>query len=92
MPHRRRIHIMREGREVPTDEDEDEVFVGKRALGDAGHGSLRHFAIACGANEPDIERLTSPSLHGAAWLGPTRSVALWLGCTVGSACLRWSFC
>lgn len=69
MPHRRHVHIMREGREVPTNEDEDEGFSGKRALSDAGRGSLRHFAIACGADEPDIELFTSLDLRGCRLVG-----------------------
>lgn len=60
---------MCEGHDVPTDKDEDEDFVGKRALGDASHDSLRHFAIAYGANEPDIELLTSPDLRGCHLVG-----------------------
>lgn len=55
---------MHEGRDVPTDEDEDESFARKRPLGDASHGSLRDFPSTCGADEPNIELFASPDLHG----------------------------
>lgn len=69
IPHHRCVHIMREGRDVPTDEDEVESFAGKRPLGDASRGSLRHFASACSANESDIELFTSPDLRGCHLVG-----------------------
>lgn len=69
MPCRRHVHIMCDGRDIPTDENEDEGFVGKRPLGDADRGSLQHFAIACGFDEPDIELFTSLDLRGCRLIG-----------------------
>ena len=51
MPHRHRMHIMREGREVASDEDEPRVGVGKHALGKASGSGLRHFTVSCGVDE-----------------------------------------
>ena len=62
MPHRRHVHIIREGREVTTDEDELGASSRKHALGEASHSGLRHFAIACGADELEIDLFTSPNL------------------------------
>ena len=63
MPHRRRVHIMREGHEVATDEDEPGADLGKHALGEASHSGLRHFTVSYGADEPKIDLFTSPDLH-----------------------------
>jgi len=60
---------MCEGHDVPADEDDDEGFVGKRPLGDADRNSLRHFAIACGSDDLDIELFTSLDLHGCRLVG-----------------------
>lgn len=54
IPRCRRVHIMREGWDVPTAEDENDSFTGKRPLGEASHGSLRHFANAYGFDDPNI--------------------------------------
>ena len=64
MPHHRRMHIMREGCEVATDDDEDGGGSGKHALGMASHSGLKHFTIACGADEPEIDLFTSLDLCG----------------------------
>ena len=55
---------MWEGREVATDEDEDGGGSGKHALGMASHSGLKHFTIACGADEPEIDLFTSLDLCG----------------------------
>lgn len=55
---------MREGCKVATNDDEDGGGSGKHALGKASRSGLRHFAIACGADEPEIDLFTSPDLHG----------------------------
>ena len=57
MPRPLRVHIMREGREVATDEDEPGASMGKHDLGEASCSGLRHFAISCGADEPEIDLL-----------------------------------
>ena len=69
IPLRRCILIMREGHDVPTDEDENESFARKRPLGVASHGSLGYFANTYGANEPDIELFISPNLRGCRLVG-----------------------
>lgn len=62
MPRHRRVHIMRGGHEIDTEEDE-EGLVGKRALGDASHGSLAHFGSMLRADEVDVKFCTSPDLR-----------------------------
>jgi hypothetical protein len=62
MPLRHYMHIMREGREVATDEDEPRAGSGKHALGEASRCGLRHFAISCSADEPEIDLFTSLDL------------------------------
>jgi hypothetical protein len=42
MPHRRHVHIIREGCEVATDEDEPGASFGKYALSDVSRSGLRH--------------------------------------------------
>lgn len=64
-----RIHIMREGHEIATDDDEAGGNSRKHALGEASRGGLRHFAIACGADELDIDLFTSLDLHGCHMIG-----------------------
>ena len=65
---------MREGHKVPTDEDEPGADSGKHALGDASRNGLRHFAVACRTNEPEIDLFTSPDLRRCIWWGLRRSV------------------
>ena len=62
MPCRRRVHIMQEGREVATDEDEPRAGMGKHALSEASRSGLRHFTVCYGADEPEIDLFTSPDL------------------------------
>ena len=62
MPHRRRVHIMREGREVATYEDEPGAGTRKHALGKASRSRLGHFDVSCGADEPEIDLFTNPNL------------------------------
>ena len=69
MPHRRRVHIMREGREVASDEDEPRAGTGKHALGMASRSGLRHFAVSCGADDPEIDLFTSPDLRDCHHIG-----------------------
>lgn len=56
------VHIMHGGREVATDEDEPSTGTRKHALGKASHSGLRHFAISCGADKPEIDLFTHPDL------------------------------
>lgn len=92
MPHRRHMHIMREWCEVPTDEDEPGAGSGKHALGDANRSGLRHFAVACGADELDIDLFTSLDLRACIWWEQRRSVDSWPARTAGFACRRRSSC
>ena len=69
MPRRRRVHIMREGREVATEEDEPGAGSRKHALGEASRSGLRHFATSCGADEPKIELFTSTGLRDCHLVG-----------------------
>ena len=62
LSHHPRVHIMRGGHEVATDEDEPDTGTGKHALGEASHSMLRHFAISCEEDEPEIDLFTSPNL------------------------------
>ena len=57
------------GREVATDEDEPGAGMGKHALGKASRSGLRHFAVSCGADEPEIDLFTSPDLHDCHLIG-----------------------
>lgn len=45
---------MREGQEEATEDDEPSVGSGKHALGDASCSGLQHYAVKCGADEPDL--------------------------------------
>jgi hypothetical protein len=63
------VHIIREGREVAIDEDEPGAGSGKHALGEANRSGLRHFAIACGADELEINLFTSPDLRECHLIG-----------------------
>ena len=65
---------MHGGREVATDEDEPGTGTGKHALGKASHSGLRHFAISCGADKPEIDLFTHPDLQDCHLIGPRRSV------------------
>ena len=69
LPHHCRIHILHEGHEIASDDDEARGNSRKHALGDASHSGLRHFAIACSADEPDIDLFTIPDLHGCHLVG-----------------------
>jgi hypothetical protein len=69
MPHRRHMHIMREWCEVPADEDEPGASSGKHALGDANRSGLRHFGVACRADELDIDLFTSLDLRACHLVG-----------------------
>ena len=69
MPHRRRVHIMREGREVANDEDEPRAGMGKHALGEASCSGLRHFTISYGTDEPKIDLFTNPNLRDCHLVG-----------------------
>ena len=69
MPHHRHVHIKREGHEVATDEDEPGAGSGKQALGEASRSGLRHFAISCASDEPEIDLFTSPDLHDCHLIG-----------------------
>lgn len=64
MPRHRRIHILHEGCEIATDDDEARGNSRKHVLGDASHSGLRYFSIACGTDEPNIDLFTSPNLRG----------------------------
>jgi hypothetical protein len=63
------VHIIWEGREVATDEDEPRAGSRKHALGEANHSGLRHFVIACVADEPKIDLFTSLDLRGCHLIG-----------------------
>lgn len=63
------MHILREGREVDTDEDEPGAKSGKHALGEASRSALRCYGIKCGADEPRIDLYTSPDLCGCHLVG-----------------------
>ena len=69
MPRHRHVHSMREGHEVAIDEDEPGAGTGKHALGEASHSGLKHFAVSCGANEPEIDLFTSPDLRDCHLIG-----------------------
>jgi hypothetical protein len=62
MTRRHRVHIIWEGREVATDEDEPRADSRKHALSEASHIGLRHCAVAYGADEPEIGLFTSLDL------------------------------
>ena len=80
------MHIMREGCEVDTDEDEPDADSGKHALGDASRSGLRHFAIKCEANEPEIDIFTSLDLRGCHLVGSEEE------CHFMVRTYRWSLC
>lgn len=63
MPRRRHMYMIREGHEVTTDEDELGVGSRKHALCEASRSGLRHFAVAYGANELNIDLFTSLDLY-----------------------------
>lgn len=65
----RRVHIVREGHEVVTDEDEPGAGSGKHPLGDASHSGLWHFVVKCGADDPKVDIFTSPDLHSCHLVG-----------------------
>ena len=69
MPRHRRMHIMQEGREVATNKDVPRAGTGKHALSEASRSGLRHFAISCASDEPEIDLLTSPDLHDCHLIG-----------------------
>lgn len=69
MPCHCRVHIMHEGREVGTDEDEPGTDMGKHALSEASCSGLRHFAFLCGADKPEIDLFTSPDLCDCHLIG-----------------------
>ena len=69
MPRHHCIHILREGHEIATDDDEARGNSRKHVLGDASHSGLRYFSIACGTNEPNIDLFTSPDLRGCHLIG-----------------------
>ena len=69
MPRRRHVHIMWEGCEVATDEDDPGAGSRKHALGEASRSGLRHFTTSCGADEPKIEMFTSPNLRECHLVG-----------------------
>ena len=69
MPHHRHVHIMREGREVATDEDEPRAGSRKHALGEASRSGLRHVAASCGTDELEIDLFTSPDLRDCHLVG-----------------------
>ena len=84
MPRRRRVYIIREGREVAIDEDEPGVGSRKHALGEASHSGLRHFAISCGPDEPEIDLFTSPDLRDCHLIGTEeeRQFLAWTYCQI----------
>lgn len=86
MPHQRHMHIMREWCEVPTDEDEPGAGSGKHALGDANRSGLRHFAVACGADELDIDLFTSLDLRACHLVG-TEEECRFLASTYRRICM-----
>ena len=69
MPRRRRVHIMREGREVATEEDEPGAGSRKHALGEASRSGLKHFTVSCGVDEPKIDLFTIPDLCDCHLIG-----------------------
>ena len=69
MPCHRHVHIMHEGHEVGTNEDEPGTDMGKHALSEASCSGLRHFAFLCGADKPEIDLFTSPDLHDCHLIG-----------------------
>ena len=69
MPCHWHVHIIREGSEVATNEDEPGAGSGKHALGDASRSGLRHFAIAYSADEPEMDLFTSVDLRGCQLIG-----------------------
>jgi hypothetical protein len=60
---------MHEGEELATEDDEPDLGVEKHALGDASHSGLRHYAMKCGTDEPEIDLYTSPDLRGCNLIG-----------------------
>ena len=78
MPRRHHVHIMHEGREVATDDDEGGGGSGKHALGKASHSGLRYFAVAYSADEPDIDLFTSPDLRECHLIRTEGNVGSWV--------------
>lgn len=62
MHHHHCVHIMWEGCEVATNEDEPDAGSRKHALGNASRSGMWHFAIKCRADESEIDILTSSDL------------------------------
>lgn len=69
VPQDRQVHILREGREVDTDEDKPGAGSVKHALGEASRGALRCYAIKCGADEAGIDLFMSLDLRGCHLVG-----------------------
>lgn len=79
LPRHCRIHILSEGFEITIDDDKAGGNSRKHVHGDASHSGLRHFAIACYADEPDIDLFTSPNLHKCHLVGKEEECQFMVG-------------
>ena len=91
MPRHHRVHILREGHDVATDEDELRAGMGKHALGEASCSGLRHFTISYGADEPEIDLFTSPDLRDCHLIRTEEERRFLAGPIAEFACRRQSF-